>query len=128
MAFNQVNTYIYIHMQPIDYWGCSCSHKIYSLCIQYRTTGSDSEFALAQVRTSIATLEKQFEYLKKQAIKLLQKCKVGVKEVVYELTTLSADEKDEHKGYLEKNCKELKIIGHCLALSTSTGTTSPITY
>ena len=63
---------------------------------------------LTKVKASIGAFEKRFDHLKKVAIKLLQKYDVEVKEVVYELSTLSADEKAEHKVYLKENLKDLK--------------------
>ena len=44
----------------------------------------------------------------KRAISLLIKSKADVKDIVYELSTLSATEKSEHKVFLKKNLKKLR--------------------
>ena len=44
----------------------------------------------------------------KRAISLLIKSKTDVKDIVYELSTLSATEKSEHKVFLKKNLKKLR--------------------
>ena len=56
----------------------------------------------------VADFEKRFNDLKDEAIELLEGHRVGVKKVVYKLSTLYADENDQHRVYLEKNCEDLR--------------------
>ena len=61
-----------------------------------------------EVEENIDVLESEFKRLKKQAIELLEASKIGVKDVVYELSTLKASERDEHKVFLKEQLKELR--------------------
>lgn len=60
-----------------------------------------------------------FNELKKKTIKCLEACCITVNEVVYTLSTLSADDIDEHKMYLERHLRNLsgckdhwEVFGH----------------
>ena len=62
-----------------------------------------------EIEEYIGVLENQFDTLKKDAIRLLERSKFPVKEVVYELSTLSATEKNEHnKLFIKEETKKLR--------------------
>ena len=64
--------------------------------------------AITVINEHINALEKEFDRLKKEAIKLLDASSVEVKEVVYELSTLPATEMSEHKVFLEEKSDKLE--------------------
>ncbi|CAI8044302.1 hypothetical protein GBAR_LOCUS24582, partial [Geodia barretti] len=61
-----------------------------------------------EVEDDIHVLEYKLNCLKKRAIELLEASKLGVKDVVYELTTLSSSEIDQYKVFLKEKLKELR--------------------
>ena len=64
--------------------------------------------AVKEVQASINVLEGEFDKLKKKAIELLETCRIEVKSVVYELSTLPANEIGQHKMFLKKNLDKLR--------------------
>ena len=59
-----------------------------------------------EVKDDIHVLECKFNSLKKRAIELLEASKLGVKDVVYELTTLSSSEIDQYKVFLKEKLRK----------------------
>ena len=74
-----------------------------------------------EVKDDIHVLECKFNSLKKRAIELLEASKLGVKDVVYELTTLSSSEIDQYKVFLKEKLKELRKSENYSVTLTSTG-------
>lgn len=60
-----------------------------------------------EVKEAIEVLECEFDELKDKAISLLEASKIGVKRVVYRLTTMSVSERDEHKEFLKNESDKL---------------------
>ena len=61
-----------------------------------------------EIKDDIDVLECEFNSLKKRAINLLEASTLGVKDVVYELTTLRSSEIDQYKVFLKEKLKELR--------------------
>lgn len=68
------------------------------------------------MQEKIDMLESEFDQLKRNAIKLLEGSSVEVKDVVYELSTLSATEMNEHKVFLKEESEKLEESKHHMAL------------
>ena len=72
--------------------------------------------AVKQVQASIDALERMFDKLKRKTIELLEVSRVEVKNVVYELSTLPANEIGQHKMFLKENLDKLRESKDNMAL------------
>ena len=74
------------------------------MCFSVPLTGPVSSH---NVKTKIKTFEKRFNHLKKVTRECLGKRGVSVKSVADALTSLPADDVDEHKQFLESHIRDL---------------------
>ena len=102
MAFQQIHVF-WIH-GVTNSMVCFC---VYGIMYLYDNMANAVVGEPKEVKEYIGVLENQFDRLKKDAIRLLEKNKFPVKDVVYELSTLSVFQRDEHEEFLDKESDKL---------------------